>query len=120
MTRARVQTEEHEDEVSKVRVSQTAWFSDSSHSVIARVNSRIEAVTGLSLDMDSSNCELLQIANYGMGGHYVPHYDYLIKDRPEDQRNNVPEKEKQAGDRIATLMFYVSLFVYYLSLSVIK
>ena len=59
MTRARVQTEESDDEVSKVRVSQTAWFSDSSHPVMARVNARIEAVTGLSADMDKSNCELV-------------------------------------------------------------
>ena len=76
--------------------------------MIARVNNRIEAVTGLSVDIDQSNCELVQIANYGMGGHYVPHYDYLIKDKPEDERDNVPEKEKYAGDRMATFMFYVS------------
>lgn len=78
---------------------------------MAKVSARIEAVTGLSADMDQSHCELIQIANYGMGGHYVPHYDYLIKDRPEEERGNVPEKEIIAGDRIATLMFYVSIFL---------
>lgn len=65
MTRARVQTEEKDDEVSKVRVSQTAWFSETSHPLVARLNERVEAVTGLAVNMDNGNCELLQIANYG-------------------------------------------------------
>lgn len=58
--------------------------------------------------MNKSHCELVQIANYGMGGHYVPHYDYLIKDKPQEQRWNVSEKELFAGDRMATFMIYVS------------
>ncbi|XP_054167390.1 prolyl 4-hydroxylase subunit alpha-1-like [Oppia nitens] len=108
LTRARVQTENHDDEVSKVRTSQTAWFSPQSHKMVANLNHRVEAVTGLSVDMDKSHCELVQIANYGMGGHYVPHYDYLIVDRPEDQRHLAPAREVAAGDRTATLMFYLS------------
>lgn len=40
--------------------------------------------------------EPLQIASYGLGGHYVPHYDWF------GYRRDVPER-----DRIATLMFYV-------------
>lgn len=43
-----------------------------------------------------------------MGGHYTPHYDYLIVDRPPEERHLVSDMEKFAGDRIATLMFYVS------------
>lgn len=108
LTRARVQTDSHGDEVSKVRTSQTAWFSEDNHQVIANVNRRVEAVTGLSINMDKGHCELVQIANYGMGGHYVPHYDYLIVDRPPEERHLAPPKEFQAGDRTATLMFYVS------------
>jgi prolyl 4-hydroxylase len=109
LTRARVQTDDHGDEVSKVRTSQTAWFSPDNHQVIANVNKRVEAVTGLSVDMDKSHCELVQIANYGMGGHYVPHYDYLIVDRPPEKRLLAPAKEVYAGDRTATLMFYVRI-----------
>jgi prolyl 4-hydroxylase len=59
--------------------------------------------------MDKSHCELVQIANYGMGGHYVPHYDYLIVDRPPEKRLLAPAKEVYAGDRTATLMFYVRI-----------
>ncbi len=66
-------------------------------------------MTGLSVDMDKSHCELVQIANYGMGGHYVPHYDYLIVDRPPEKRHLAPAKEVHAGDRTATLMFYVRI-----------
>ncbi|CAG2117367.1 unnamed protein product, partial [Medioppia subpectinata] len=108
LTRARVQTESHSDEVSKVRTSQTAWFSPQTHKVVKNINLRVEAATGLSADMDKSHCELVQIANYGMGGHYVPHYDYLIVDRPPEERRLAPAIERAAGDRTATLMFYLS------------
>lgn len=107
MTRARVQTEDHSDEVSKVRTSQTAWFSSQNHIVAENIQKRVEAATGLSANMDKSECELVQIANYGMGGHYVPHYDYLIVDRPPDKRHLAPAREVAAGDRTATVMFYV-------------
>lgn len=72
------------------------------------MNRRIEAATGLSVDMTDSHCELMQVANYGMGGHYTPHYDYLIVDRPQEERDQVDERELYAGDRTATVMFYLS------------
>ena len=47
-----------------------------------------------------------QIANYGLGGLYVPHTDHLMN-------NPNPEVytawERFVGDRIATMMIYVSL-----------
>lgn len=97
-----------EEEVSDTRTSQTAWFSSDDFEIAGRINRRIEAVTGLSADMNKSHSELMQIANYGMGGHYTPHYDYLIVDRPPAERHLVGEQERYAGDRTATLMFYVS------------
>lgn len=108
LTRARVQTDNGTaDMVSKTRTSQTAWFSPDTHEIVNKMNRRIEAATGLSADMTDSHCELMQVANYGMGGHYTPHYDYLIVDRPEDERDQVDERELYAGDRTATVMFYL-------------
>lgn len=46
-----------------------------------------------------------------MGGHYTPHYDYLIVDKPEEERHLVAEREAYAGDRTATFMFYVSVYM---------
>ena len=69
---------------------------------------RISEATGLSTSMQDSHSELMQVANYGMGGHYTPHYDYLIVDRPPEKRHLVPPLEAYAGDRTATFMFYVS------------
>lgn len=106
-------TDSEENEVSTARVSQTAWFNEASHPLIIKLNRRIEAVTGLSVNMNRSDCELVQIANYGIGGHYVPHYDYLIKDKPEHLRVNISEKDAFAGDRIATFMFYVRIVNYF-------
>lgn len=108
LTRARVQTDNGtHDMVSKTRTSQTAWFAPDTHPIVNRMNRRIEAATGLSADMTDSHCELMQVANYGMGGHYTPHYDYLIVDRPEEERDQVDERELYAGDRTATVMFYL-------------
>lgn len=108
LTRARVQTDNGTaDMVSKTRTSQTAWFSPDTHPIVTKMNRRIEAATGLSADMTDSHCELMQVANYGMGGHYTPHYDYLIVDRPEEERDQVDERELYAGDRTATVMFYL-------------
>uniref|UniRef100_A0A671XH64 procollagen-proline 4-dioxygenase n=1 Tax=Sparus aurata TaxID=8175 RepID=A0A671XH64_SPAAU len=54
------------------RVSKSAWLEAEDDPVIARVNQRIEDITGLTVD----TAELLQVANYGVGGQYEPHYDF--------------------------------------------
>lgn len=61
----------------------------------------LETISARIADMTQLNVEYsepLQIASYGIGGHYIPHYDWF------GYRRNVPER-----DRIATLMFYVSI-----------
>jgi prolyl 4-hydroxylase len=50
--------------------SKSAWLKDEEHPVIAQVVQRIKDMTGLSME----TAEELQIANYGIGGHYEPHY----------------------------------------------
>lgn len=47
------------------RKSKCVWFD-------GQVTRRVGDVTGL--DMDTA--EDLQVVNYGIGGHYEPHFDY--------------------------------------------
>ena len=40
--------------------------------MLERIKERTEDATGLTLD----TAEELQVANYGIGGHYEPHFDF--------------------------------------------
>lgn len=48
------------------------WLPNDFNELTETINKRIEMVTGLNLD----HAEELQVANYGLGGHYAPHYDH--------------------------------------------
>ncbi|XP_034163813.1 prolyl 4-hydroxylase subunit alpha-1b isoform X3 [Pangasianodon hypophthalmus] len=80
------------------RVSKSAWLTGYEHPVIERINQRIEDITGL----DMLTAEELQVANYGVGGQYEPHFDFGRKDEPD------AFKELGTGNRIATWLFYMS------------
>lgn len=55
-------------------------------------------MTGLS----GKTAESLQVQNYGIGGHYNPHWDNRVPHEVQD------ELAKLLGNRISTLLFYVS------------
>ncbi|XP_019728833.1 prolyl 4-hydroxylase subunit alpha-2 isoform X1 [Hippocampus comes] len=76
------------------RVSKSAWLEEEDGPVIARVNQRIQDITGLTVD----TAELLQVANYGVGGQYEPHFDFSR--RPFDGNLKVD------GNRLATFLNY--------------
>ncbi|XP_073476778.1 prolyl 4-hydroxylase subunit alpha-2 isoform X2 [Aquarana catesbeiana] len=78
------------------RVSKSAWLEEYEDPIIARVNQRMQAITGLTVD----TAELLQVANYGMGGQYEPHFDFSR--RPFDPNL------KSEGNRLATYLNYMS------------
>ncbi|CAJ0570910.1 unnamed protein product, partial [Mesorhabditis spiculigera] len=80
------------------RISKSAWLKEHEHEVVARVNRRIGDMTNLNQDTS----EDLQIANYGLGGHYDPHYDFARK----EEKNAF--KSLGTGNRIATVLFYMS------------
>uniref|UniRef100_A0ACB8F8Q0 Prolyl 4-hydroxylase subunit alpha-1 n=1 Tax=Sphaerodactylus townsendi TaxID=933632 RepID=A0ACB8F8Q0_9SAUR len=80
------------------RVSKSAWLSGYENPIVARINTRIQDLTGL----DVSTAEELQVANYGVGGQYEPHFDFGRKDEPD------AFKELGTGNRIATWLFYMS------------
>lgn len=52
----------------------SGWLSASDDPLgyVSHIDQRIEDVTGLSM----STAEQLQVVNYGIGGHYEPHYDF--------------------------------------------
>ncbi|XP_039562650.1 prolyl 4-hydroxylase subunit alpha-1 isoform X5 [Passer montanus] len=75
-----------------------AWLSGYESPVVSRINTRIQDLTGL----DVSTAEELQVANYGVGGQYEPHFDFGRKDEPD------AFKELGTGNRIATWLFYMS------------
>ncbi|XP_065143668.1 prolyl 4-hydroxylase subunit alpha-2 [Paramisgurnus dabryanus] len=77
------------------RVSKSAWLSEDEDPLIAQINQRIADVTGL----DLRTAEELQVANYGIGGQYEPHYDSKLSNDSDFQFR---------GDRIATLLIYMS------------
>ncbi|XP_052313586.1 prolyl 4-hydroxylase subunit alpha-2-like isoform X3 [Oncorhynchus keta] len=98
------------------RVSKSAWLEGEEDPVIERVNQRIEDITGLT----TQTAELLQIANYGVGGQYEPHFDFSR--RPQDimvdgnrlatflNYKDEPDAFKTlgTGNRVATFLNYMS------------
>ncbi|OCT87786.1 prolyl 4-hydroxylase subunit alpha-2 isoform X1 [Xenopus laevis] len=84
--------------VASYRVSKSAWLEEEDDPVIGRVNSRMQAITGLTKD----TAELLQVANYGMGGQYEPHFDFSRKEEPD------VFKRLGTGNRVATYLNYMS------------
>uniref|UniRef100_A0A4W5MYB7 procollagen-proline 4-dioxygenase n=1 Tax=Hucho hucho TaxID=62062 RepID=A0A4W5MYB7_9TELE len=65
---------------------------------LTTINQRIEDITGLNV----KTAEELQVANYGVGGQYEPHFDFGRKDEPD------AFKELGTGNRIATWLIYMS------------
>lgn len=56
------------------RISKNTWLSYESHPAIANLLKNLQHLTGLNM----LNSEDLQVCNYGIGGHYEPHFDFLV------------------------------------------
>ncbi|XP_035002019.1 prolyl 4-hydroxylase subunit alpha-1a [Hippoglossus stenolepis] len=85
-------------ETAHYRISKSAWLGAHEHPVVDQINQRIQDITGL----DVSTAEDLQVANYGVGGQYEPHFDFGRKDEPD------AFEELGTGNRIATWLLYMS------------
>ena len=59
-------------ETANYRISKSAWLRGEEHHHVEEVNKRVGALTGLTMD----TAEELQVVNYGIGGHYEPHFDF--------------------------------------------
>ncbi|XP_027536748.1 prolyl 4-hydroxylase subunit alpha-3 isoform X1 [Neopelma chrysocephalum] len=81
------------------RISQSAWLKDTADPVVRALDRRIAAVTGL--DLRPPYAEYLQVVNYGLGGHYEPHFDHATSRKS-------PLYRMKSGNRIATVMIYLS------------
>ncbi|KAI7690881.1 hypothetical protein SSS_04789 [Sarcoptes scabiei] len=85
-------------ETANYRISKSAWLTNREHRVVDRISKRIQAVTGLEME----TAEELQVVNYGIGGHYEPHYDFARREETE------AFKSLGTGNRIATWLNYMS------------
>ncbi|NXJ98998.1 P4HA3 hydroxylase, partial [Corythaixoides concolor] len=81
------------------RISKSAWLKDTADPVVRALERRIAAVTGL--DLRPPYAEYLQVVNYGLGGHYEPHFDHATSRKS-------PLYRMKSGNRIATVMIYLS------------
>ena len=52
----------------------SAWLKDTVDPMLVTLDHRIAALTGL--DIQPPYAEYLQVVNYGIGGHYEPHFDH--------------------------------------------
>ncbi|XP_073790435.1 prolyl 4-hydroxylase subunit alpha-2 isoform X5 [Danio rerio] len=93
--------------VAHYRVSKSAWLEGEDDPVIARVNQRIEDITGLTVD----TAELLQVANYGVGGQYEPHFDFSrMSDVEAGGATVFPDFGASVWPRKGTAVFWYNLF----------
>ncbi|XP_075054591.1 prolyl 4-hydroxylase subunit alpha-3 [Mixophyes fleayi] len=81
------------------RISKSAWLKDTADPAIRRLDIRIGAATGLNVQVPYA--EHLQVVNYGIGGHYEPHFDHATSRKSPLYRINT-------GNRMATFMIYLS------------
>lgn len=85
-------------ETASYRISKTAWLKEGEHKHVANVYSRTAQLTGLNMETS----EELQVSNYGIGGHYEPHFDFARR----EEKNAFASLG--TGNRIATMLMYAS------------
>lgn len=85
-------------ETASYRISKSAWLKGTDDEIVDRVNKRLNLMTNLEME----TAEELQVANYGIGGHYDPHFDFARKEEPK------AFSDLGTGNRIATVLFYCS------------
>ncbi len=111
----------HGKEISEMRVSRNCWVKDGESDLVDSLSPRLNWITGLqtSWKLDKfdegreEEYEHLQIANYGVGGHYNVHQDPMfVYKEPDFMAYSVETIKGQTpyitGDRLATFMLYLS------------
>ncbi|XP_077482022.1 prolyl 4-hydroxylase subunit alpha-1-like isoform X2 [Stigmatopora argus] len=98
LIRSEVQGENNKNYAIPSRISQNAWLGEMENTVVDKLAKRLSDITGL----DTSTAEKMQVVNYGVGGQYEPHIDFVEDDVEE------PYAELGTGNRIATWLLYIS------------
>jgi prolyl 4-hydroxylase len=80
------------------RISKSGWIRDSEDDRIRRLSLRMQMIT----DLTVQTAEELQVVNYGLGGHYEPHFDFARREEKHAFRS------LGTGNRIATWLTYLS------------
>ncbi|KAH8280883.1 hypothetical protein KR054_003105 [Drosophila jambulina] len=76
----------------EIRTSQNTWLWYDANPWLSKIRQRLEDITGLSTD----SAEALQLVNYGIGGQYEPHFDFMEK------------TSDWKGNRLLTALFYLN------------
>ncbi|EEC09958.1 prolyl 4-hydroxylase alpha subunit 1, putative [Ixodes scapularis] len=82
------------------RTSSTAWLNEDEAPIAVRMNSYLRALLGMGTSDTDEEAEAYQLANYGTGGHFLPHHDFL--------QDSLQADNSVTGDRLATLMIYMT------------
>lgn len=83
------------------RISESAWLKptgnglDNDH-IIQKYRKRISMITGLTME----KAEDVQLANYGIGGQYEPHFDHATE-------HDAGGFDEEDGNRLATWLSYI-------------
>uniref|UniRef100_A0A8C9XEV7 Prolyl 4-hydroxylase subunit alpha-1 n=1 Tax=Sander lucioperca TaxID=283035 RepID=A0A8C9XEV7_SANLU len=89
------------------RVSKSAWLTGYEDPMIDKINQRIEDLTGLEMD----TAEELQVANYGVGGQYEPHFDFgRMSDVAAGGATVFPDVGAAVWPQKGTAVFWYNLF----------
>ncbi|XP_017058841.1 prolyl 4-hydroxylase subunit alpha-2 [Drosophila ficusphila] len=89
---------DHREDGTEIRetVARLSWWTNISKTR-ERINQRIKDMTGLNF----SKTEKIQVANYGVGTYFKPHFDYTA------EGFETPDAA-ELGDRLASIIFYAS------------
>ncbi|KAL7668727.1 hypothetical protein ACOME3_009418 [Neoechinorhynchus agilis] len=82
-------------EPAQYRISKLCWLKDEDHPAVAKLSRLMVNLMNLTV----SSAEMLQVQNYGVGGHYEPHYDFSRR-----SENSIFAD----GNRVATWLTYLT------------
>uniref|UniRef100_T1ILC0 Prolyl 4-hydroxylase alpha subunit domain-containing protein n=1 Tax=Strigamia maritima TaxID=126957 RepID=T1ILC0_STRMM len=98
--------------LSDARTSQNTWLDDNVEDAKLRhklkiIMDRVSRITRLNVH-GKKNSETMQVANYGIGGHYSPHVDYFLETPNRKKSDEKTSMDMKSKNRLATFMFYLN------------